>query len=72
MRAFILPSFFACLLINGDKDGLTNEQINDLRGFLSQNNLDLDSYCVDSVEVGYSRNNDLYNYPTECMEFVLV
>lgn len=63
---FVLPSFYAPVLINGDSEGLTEEELRELEEFQASNELGL---CTGVEEVGFQWGNDSNNLGADCSLF---
>lgn len=60
---FVLPSFYAPVLINADPEGLTEEENTDIDKFISKNNLGL---CLGMEDLGFKWKNDLNAMGSDC------
>jgi hypothetical protein len=69
---YILPSFWASALVNGDESGLSDEEIDAIDAWLNHMNL---GSCVDvSSEEFFSSQHDarFYVLPCDCLEFTFI
>lgn len=67
---YTLPSYWAGALINGDKTGLSDDEIREITSFLET----AEGYPVDvdwGTE-GYYLCNDANNVPADCVDFIFV
>ena len=68
---YVLPSFYACYLINSDSSGLTDDEIKELDQWIETVN---PGYCVDMGEPYFSPYNQLtgYKYGSDVSEFTFI
>ena len=71
-ETYILPAYYACYLVNGDRDGYTDEEIEKIDSFLERKKL---GHCVDvDIENTYfTHGHDLNrNQGADVCEFTFV
>jgi hypothetical protein len=71
-EVFILPSHWACALVNGDFSGLEDNEAEDLEAWQSEASAAGFGFCVDvSAESFFCTGNDARAFvlPCDCLEF---
>lgn len=65
---YLLPSYWACALINDDYNGLTDDEIEEIRNFLK----DANGHPVDVKweTEGFYHHNDAGTLPGDCVTYV--
>ena len=62
-----LPDYLACYLINGDSDGLTDKEIEEIQNFLIAENITILEKKDDS---NFYYRNDLNNMGADCSTYI--
>lgn len=72
---FTLPAFYAPLLINGDMEGYTNEELSAINKLIQDNNLNNGHWALPNDEVSFTTFHDLWHYgilAADCSDFTYV
>lgn len=67
---YLLPTYWACALINGDYTGLTEEEIKTIEGFLKT--VEGSPVSIDFETEGFFRHNDAGTLPGNCVEYTFL
>lgn len=66
IETYVLPEYLCGALINGDYTGLTDDEVNELKDFLSS----VSGHCVGcSEEPFFTWHNDINNLGCTCLEY---
>lgn len=67
---YLLPSYWACALINGDYTGLSEEDKKEIENFLKT--AEGSPASVDFETEGFYRHNDAGTLPGNCVEYTFL
>lgn len=67
---YLLPTYWACALINGDYTGLTEEDTNEINDFLET--VQGHPASVDFKTEGFYHHNDAGTLPGNCVEYTFL
>lgn len=70
-EAFVLPSFLASYLINGDDTGLRSDEVNALHDFMAQHDLEACLSCSDEdFPCSVHDYTSVVDYGCDCLIYV--